>query len=105
MRSTIVARRTRRATVPHPAGGEAGPARPLRRMLHGCTQDAASFAAATRMNDAADRHGFVVVYPQQERGENLQGCWNWFNPRHQARGAGEPASLEEGIRRLRGPDA
>jgi poly(hydroxyalkanoate) depolymerase family esterase len=102
MRSTIVAGRTRRALVHHPAGAEPGTARPLLCMLHGCTQDAASFAAATRMNDAADRHGFVVVYPQQERGENPQGCWNWFNPRHQARGAGEPASIAAVIRELMG---
>jgi poly(3-hydroxybutyrate) depolymerase len=57
-------------------------------MLYGCTQDAAGFAAATRMNDAADRHGFIAVYPQQQRGENPQCCWNWFEPQHQARGAG-----------------
>ena len=71
-------------------------------MLHGCTQDAASFAAATRMNEAADRHGFIAVYPQQERGENAQGCWNWFEPRHQARGAGEPASIAAVVRELIG---
>ena len=71
-------------------------------MLHGCTQDAASFAAATRMNEAADRHGFVVVYPQQERGENPQACWNWFSPDHQARGAGEPASIAAVVRELVG---
>ncbi len=62
-------------------------------MLHGCTQDPATFAAATLMNDAADRHGFVVVYPGQDRGSNPQGCWNWFLPEHQQRGAGEPAAI------------
>jgi len=71
-------------------------------MLHGCTQDAASFAVATQMNAAADRHGFVAVYPQQERGDNQQGCWNWFLPEHQERGAGEPASLVAIIRQVAG---
>jgi poly(hydroxyalkanoate) depolymerase family esterase len=75
---------------------------PLVCMLHGCTQDAASFAAATLMNDAADRHGFLAVYPQQERGDNAQGCWNWFLPEHQARGAGEPASIAAIVRELMG---
>jgi poly(hydroxyalkanoate) depolymerase family esterase len=71
-------------------------------MLHGCTQDEASFAAATQMNEAADRHGFVAVYPQQERGDNQQRCWNWFLPEHQERGAGEPASLVAIIRQVAG---
>jgi poly(hydroxyalkanoate) depolymerase family esterase len=62
-------------------------------MLHGCTQDPSTFAAATLMNDAADRHGFVVVYPGQDRGKNPQGCWNWFLPEHQRRDAGEPALI------------
>ena len=63
-RPRSVARRrrgARRAPLVHaPAGAEPGTALPLVCMLHGCTQDAASFAAATRMNEAADRHGFVV---------------------------------------------
>ena len=45
------------------------------------------------MNDAADRHGFVVVYPGQNRDGNAQRCWNWFLPQHQRRGAGEPAAI------------
>jgi poly(hydroxyalkanoate) depolymerase family esterase len=100
--TTIAAGRTRRALVHTPANGDPGIARPLVCMLHGCTQDAATFAAATRMNDAADRHGFMVVYPQQERGENAQRCWNWFDGRHQARGAGEPASIAAVVRDLVG---
>jgi len=69
-------------------------------MLHGCTQDPAAFAAATLMNDAADRHRFVVAYPGQDRRENPQGCWNWFLPEHQRRGAGEPAAIAEIVRDL-----
>jgi poly(hydroxyalkanoate) depolymerase family esterase len=91
---------TRRALVHVPAGVAAGAALPLVCMLHGCTQDAASFAAATRMNEAADRHGFVVVYPQQDRGGNPQGCWNWFDPDNQRRGAGEPASIVDSVREV-----
>ena len=82
--------RTRRAFVHAPAGVPSETAVPLVCMLHGCTQDAASFAAATQMNEAADRHGFVAVYPQQERGDNQQRCWNWFLPEHQERGAASP---------------
>lgn len=69
-------------------------------MLHGCTQDPSTFAAATLMNEAADRHGFVVVYPGQHRGANPQGCWNWFLPEHQRRGAGEPAAITSIVREL-----
>jgi poly(hydroxyalkanoate) depolymerase family esterase len=101
-RTFTVAGKTRRALVHAPAGVEPQTAVPLVCMLHGCTQDAASFAAATRMNDAADRHGFLAVYPQQERGDNPQGCWNWFLPEHQARGAGEPASIAAIVRELMG---
>jgi poly(hydroxyalkanoate) depolymerase family esterase len=101
-RTFTIAGQTRRALVHAPAGVEPHTAVPLVCMLHGCTQDAASFAAATLMNDAADRHGFVAVYPQQERGDNPRGCWNWFLPEHQARGAGEPASIAAIVRELMG---
>jgi poly(hydroxyalkanoate) depolymerase family esterase len=69
-------------------------------MLHGCTQDPSTFATATVMNNAADRHGFVVVYPGQLRAHNAHGCWNWFLPGHQQRGAGEPEFIAGIARRL-----
>ncbi len=62
-------------------------------MLHGCTQDPDDFARGTRMNALADDDGLIVVYPQQSRGANANGCWNWFDAGHQRRGAGEPAVL------------
>lgn len=62
-------------------------------MLHGCTQDPNDFARGTRMNRLADEFGIIVAYPHQPRSANAQGCWNWFDPRHQQRGTGEPAVL------------
>jgi poly(hydroxyalkanoate) depolymerase family esterase len=93
---------TLRFEVHVPRGLESRAAVPLVCMLHGCTQDAAAFAASTRMNEAADRHGFVVVYPEQDRGRNPQACWNWFLPEHQVRGAGEPAAIAAAVREVAG---
>jgi poly(hydroxyalkanoate) depolymerase family esterase len=62
-------------------------------MLHGCTQNPEDFALGTRMNDLAEEFGLIVAYPHQTRLANPQGCWNWFDRRHQNRGSGEPAKL------------
>src|SRR6266516_443317 len=66
---------------------------PLLVMLHGCTQTAADFAAGTQMNELADAHKFIVVYPQQTPLNNPTACWNWSIPANQSRGRGEPAIL------------
>lgn len=76
-----------------PAQARAAAPRPMLVMLHGCTQDAADFAAGTRMNEHARAAGMVVLYPEQSRRENPRQCWNWFHPQHQQRGRGEPAVL------------
>jgi poly(hydroxyalkanoate) depolymerase family esterase len=62
-------------------------------MLHGCTQNPDDFARGTQMNRLAEEFGLIVAYPHQPRSANAQGCWNWFDPRHQQRGSGEPAVL------------
>ncbi|MBE3561438.1 MAG: PHB depolymerase family esterase [Ktedonobacteraceae bacterium] len=66
---------------------------PLFVLLHGCTQTAADFAAATRMNQLAEIHNFIVVYPQQVSRYNHASCWNWFLPANQVRASGEPAAI------------
>ena len=62
-----------------PPGVTFGERLPLMVMLHGCHQDANSFASSTRMNVVAARERFLVLYPEQDRLSNPQGCWNWFD--------------------------
>jgi poly(hydroxyalkanoate) depolymerase family esterase len=69
---------------------------PLMVMLHGCDQDAATFAASTRMNRVALRERFLVLYPEQDRLSNSQGCWNWFDTRN-GRAYGEVALIMTAI--------
>jgi poly(hydroxyalkanoate) depolymerase family esterase len=84
-------RRARPVYVYVPPGLDPAVPAPLVVMLHGCTQTAASFSSGSLMNRTADRHGFVVAYPEQSREDNAGCCWNWFSTSHQARGGGEPA--------------
>lgn len=54
---------------------------PLLVMLHGCGQDAQALATSTHMNRLAVRERFLVLYPEQDRLSNMQGCWNWYDTR------------------------
>lgn len=72
-----------------PPGAAAGTPMPLVMMLHGCSQEAKEFASATDMNPAAAQANTLVLYPEQARGANAGGCWNWFEPDNQRRDQGE----------------
>lgn len=73
----------------------AKPGAPLVVMLHGCMQDAQSFARLTRMDEIAHAEGFFVLYPDQEIKANSMQCWNWNAPQNQRRLGGEPEALAQ----------
>jgi poly(3-hydroxybutyrate) depolymerase len=87
---------TRRYRLFRPAGARFGEKLPLIVMLHGCSQDASSFAASTRMNVVASRERFLVLYPEQDRLANPQGCWNWYST-ESGRAHGESALIMQAV--------
>lgn len=91
---------TRSYAVYTPPGLVAGRAVPLVVVLHGCRQSARDAALGTGIKAFADRAGFVVLLPEQGRSNNPRLCWNWFRPRHQVRGSGEPADIARITQRL-----
>ena len=77
----------------------AGEPLPLMVMLHGCGQDAKSFAMSTRMNQVAMRERFLVLYPEQSHLANAQGCWNWYDTRS-GRAYAEAALIDQAVEQV-----
>ncbi|WP_426756127.1 extracellular catalytic domain type 1 short-chain-length polyhydroxyalkanoate depolymerase [Myxococcus sp. Y35] len=67
---------------------------PLVVVMHGCTQRAAGMEG-TGWSAAADVYKFYVVYPQQQGGNNMTSCFNWFEPGDIARDRGEALSIKQ----------
>jgi poly(hydroxyalkanoate) depolymerase family esterase len=72
--------------------GEQSP-RPLVIALHGCWQTPEDFVMTTRLAEAAERRGLLVVVPAQGRRDNPSRCWNWFIPEAHSRARGETAQI------------
>src|SRR3954465_13057949 len=78
-----------RCYVPPGLGGPA----PLVVVLHGCTQNAAAYDHGSGWSRLADRHGFLLLFPEQRRANNPMLCFNWFSGGDNQRGMGEAASI------------
>ena len=66
---------------------------PLVVVLHGCTQNAAVYDHGSGWSRLADRHGFILLFPEQQRANNPMLCFNWFAAEHTRRDAGEAGSI------------
>ena len=69
-------------------------------VLHGCTQTAAGYDHGAGWSQLADRHGFALLFPEQQRSNNANLCFNWFEPGDTARGSGEALSIRQMIAAL-----
>jgi poly(hydroxyalkanoate) depolymerase family esterase len=66
-------------------------------VLHGCTQTAAGYDRGSGWSQLADEHGFALLFPEQQRGNNPTLCFNWFSPADTARDRGEALSIRQMI--------
>lgn len=73
---------------------------PLVVVLHGCTQNAAAYDHGSGWSQLADQAGFAVLYPEQQRTNNPNLCFNWFFPADTTRDSGEALSIRQMIETL-----
>ncbi|WP_286619409.1 PHB depolymerase family esterase [Variovorax sp. J22R115] len=66
---------------------------PLLVMLHGCSQSAEEFAAGTRMNEAAESSGVLVLYPEQSLSAHPLRCWTWYALQDPSNSEGDAAVI------------
>jgi poly(hydroxyalkanoate) depolymerase family esterase len=64
-------------------------------VLHGCGQSAAGYDQGAGWSHLAEEYGFVLLYPEQTRANNPNGCFNWFDQGHSRREAGEALSIRQ----------
>ena len=86
--------------------GLEGPA-PLVVVLHGCTQNAAVYDHGSGWSALADKHRFILLFPEQKRENNPLLCFNWFSGDDSRRGRGEAASIRamiEAMKKAHGVD-
>ncbi len=66
-------------------------------VLHGCTQTADQYDHGSGWSAVAEEYGFAVLYPEQERANNPNLCFNWFLPQDSRRDRGEALSIRNMI--------
>lgn len=66
-------------------------------VLHGCGQTAAGYDLGAGWSTLARHYGFALLMPEQQRINNGNTCFNWFNPEDTARDSGEARSIREMI--------
>jgi poly(hydroxyalkanoate) depolymerase family esterase len=69
-------------------------------VLHGCGQTATGYDLGAGWSALAEHYGFALLMPEQQRSNNGQGCFNWFNPEDIARDHGEACSIRQMIARM-----
>lgn len=70
---------------------------PLVVVLHGCSQNPAAYDHHSGWSQLADKAGFALLFPEQQRINNPNLCFNWFVPADTRRDMGEALSIRQMI--------
>jgi poly(hydroxyalkanoate) depolymerase family esterase len=71
------------------------PGSPAVVLLHGCSQNAATYFANSGWRALADRWHFALVLAEQRSANNVASCFTWFEPGDTARDQGEALSVRQ----------
>lgn len=69
-------------------------------VLHGCTQSAAGYDLGAGWSTLADRFGFALLLPEQQRSNNPNGCFNRFQAGDIERDHGEAHSIRQMVDKM-----
>ena len=69
-------------------------------VLHGCMQSAATYDLGAGWSTLAERYGFALLLPEQQRSNNPNGCFNWFQKGDIERGHGEALSIRQMVAKM-----
>lgn len=73
---------------------------PLVVVLHGCTQNASGYDRGAGWSRLAAEQGFALLFAEQQRANNANLCFNWFERGDIARGGGELESIAQMTRAM-----
>jgi poly(hydroxyalkanoate) depolymerase family esterase len=78
---------------------------PLLVMAHGCQTTAEEQMRASLFNGLAERHGFVVLYPDVDVAETqqpgpLRNCWKFYDSANWSRDSADPTAIAEMTREV-----
>jgi poly(hydroxyalkanoate) depolymerase family esterase len=77
------------------------PSAPLVVVMHGCTQNATTFANESGWILLADKFGFALALPQQTQVNNFLNCFRWFDSDHNRRDQGEALSIKQMVDKMK----
>ena len=76
------------------------PNAPLVVVLHGCKQAAGGYNRGSGWSDLAERYGFAVLFPEQQRLNNPNLCFNWYREGDTRRDMGEALSIRQMVEKI-----
>ena len=74
---------------------------PLVVVMHGCKQNARTFAKEAGWIQLADKLHLALALPEQTQVNNQNNCFNWFLPDDMARDQGEALSIKQMVDKIK----